>query len=124
MLSQELITASDDDAPCLFVLDEIFKDTNTVERISGGKAILSYLNKPQHFVVVSTHDIELTNLLEKENFELCHFVEKIENKALLFDYKLKKGALKTRNAIQILAFYDYPKSVILDAQKTVHENFE
>ena len=74
---------------CLFVLDEIFKGTNTIERISGGKAILSFLNKANHVVLVSTHDIELTELLEKDHYKLYHFSEQIENENLFFDHKLK-----------------------------------
>jgi len=113
---KELIEASKDQNPCLFVLDEIFKGTNTVERISGGKAILSYLNKDQHTVFVSTHDIELTDLLQKERYELFHFSEHIENNRLLFDHKIKKGKLQTRNAIKILELYSYPSEIIEDAK--------
>ena len=58
--------------------------------ISECKAILSYLNKPQHFVLVSTHDVGLTDMLEIANFELYHFTEKAEDDTLFFDYKLKK----------------------------------
>jgi hypothetical protein len=113
---KELITASKDQKPCLFVLDEIFKGTNTIERISGGKAILSYLNKEQHTVLVSTHDIELTELLQKDNYELFHFSEHIENDELFFDHKIKKGKLKTRNAIKILELYKYPSEIIKEAK--------
>ncbi len=115
---KELIEASKDDSPCLFVLDEIFKGTNTIERISGGKAILSYLNKEQHTVLVSTHDIELTELLVKDNYDLYHFSEQIENDNLFFDHKLKTGKLKTRNAIKILDLYKYPSEIIKEAKKT------
>ncbi|WP_439129099.1 MutS-related protein, partial [Polaribacter sp.] len=114
---KELIDASLSTAPCLFVLDEIFKGTNTVERISGGKAILSYLNK-QHTVLVSTHDIELTALLVKDNYDLFHFSEQIKNDELLFDYKIKTGKLTTRNAIKILDLYKYPREIIEDAKQT------
>ncbi|QTE23573.1 MutS-related protein [Polaribacter cellanae] len=113
---KELINASLNLEPCLFVLDEIFKGTNTVERISGGKAILSFLNKKQHTVLVSTHDIELTELLEKDNFALFHFSEKIKDDKLLFDHKLKAGKLKTRNAIKILDLYKYPPEIIKEAK--------
>lgn len=113
---KELIDASKHEKPCLFVLDEIFKGTNTIERISGGKAILSYLNKKQHTVLVSTHDIELTELLQKNDYELFHFSESIENNELNFDHKLKKGKLKTRNAIKILEIYKYPSEIIEDAK--------
>ena len=112
------INASKTETPCLFILDEIFKGTNTIERVSGGKAILSYLNQPKHFVLVSTHDIELTDLLQQQNYVLYHFTEQIENNRLLFDHKLKKGKLKTRNAIKILELYDYPESIISDAKAT------
>ncbi|MBJ2175588.1 DNA mismatch repair protein MutS [Aureibaculum sp. A20] len=118
-----LLKASQAEEPCLFVLDEIFKGTNTVERISGGKAILAYLNKKNHIVLVSTHDIELTELLKKENYELFHFSEQIENEELLFDHKLKSGKLKTRNAIKVLELYDYPPEIIADARKTETESF-
>lgn len=120
---KELVNASTNEENCLFVLDEIFKGTNTIERISGGKAILSFLNKKNHIVLVSTHDIELTELLEKVNYKLFHFSEQIENGNLVFDHKLKTGKLKTRNAIKILELYDYPKEIITEARKIKNDNF-
>jgi hypothetical protein len=123
LIIKELVEASKEKNPCLFVLDEIFKGTNTIERVSGGKAILSFLNQQNHIVLVSTHDIELTELLEKENYDLHHFSERIENEELYFDHKLKQGKLKTRNAIKILELYKYPNKIISDARKTEQNNF-
>ena len=120
---KELIQSSKDENPCLFILDEIFKGTNTIERISGGKAILSYLNKNNHTVLVSTHDIELTELLENDNFKLFHFSEQIENNKLFFDHKIKLGKLKTRNAIKILDLYKYPSEIIKNAKETEKDYF-
>jgi len=119
---KELIDVSKNNTPCLFVLDEIFKGTNTVERISGGKAILTFLNKKEHTVLVSTHDIELTTLLEKDNYELYHFSEQIENNELFFDHKIKNGKLSTRNAIKILELYNYPSKIITNA-KEIENNY-
>ena len=113
---KELIDASKQDDPCLFILDEIFKGTNTVERIAAGKSILSYLNKENHMVMVSTHDLELTDLLKKENFELYHFSETIENDQLIFDHKIKPGKPKSGNAIKILELYNYPLEIIEDSK--------
>lgn len=118
-----LIEAAVGDEPCLFVLDEIFKGTNTIERISGGKAILSYLNQQNHMVLVSTHDIELTSLLAKDNYDLFHFTEQILEDNLFFDHKLKEGKLKTRNAIRILELYDYPPEIIVDAREVEQAQF-
>ena len=56
---KRFLEAAQDSAPCLFALDELFKGTNTTERIAAGKAVLSHLNRGPHIVLVSTHDIEL-----------------------------------------------------------------
>ena len=111
---KEMIDKSKDDNSNLFLLDEIFKGTNTIERISAGKAVLSSLTKGDNIVFVSTHDIELADLL-KEEYDLYHFSEIVEHKTVDFDYKLKEGKLKNRNAIRILQINDYPESIIKEA---------
>lgn len=57
----------------LFLLDELFKGTNTVERIAIAKAVLSALAHKNSIVFASTHDVELASLLENE-YESFHFV--------------------------------------------------
>jgi DNA mismatch repair ATPase MutS len=109
-----LIRETESPAHNLFVLDEVFKGTNTIERIAAAKAILSFLNRGNNIVIVSTHDIELAELLKSE-FDLFHFSESIERNELLFDHKLKTGPLKTRNAIKILELYGFPEEIIREA---------
>jgi len=111
---KEMIDNSENGKPNLFLLDEIFKGTNTIERISAGKAVLSFLAKSNNIVFVSTHDIELADLLEKE-YNLYHFSEKVDNNMVDFDYKLKSGKLKTRNAIRILEINNYPENIVNEA---------
>jgi DNA mismatch repair ATPase MutS len=65
-------------------------------------------------VFVSTHDIELADLL-KDEYDLYHFSEIVDNKTVDFDYKLKKGKLKNRNAIRILQINGYPENIIKEA---------
>lgn len=117
---KEMLSESQKNEKSLFLLDEIFKGTNTIERISAGKAILSTLAKNNNIVLVSTHDIELTDMLSDE-YELYHFSETVENKKVGFDYKLKEGKLKNRNAIKILEINDYPKEVVNEAMKISKE---
>jgi DNA mismatch repair ATPase MutS len=100
----------------LFILDEIFKGTNTVERIAAGKAVLSYLNRNDNIVVVSTHDIELADLL-KDEYDLHHFTETVENNKLHFDHSIKPGQIRTRNAIRILELSDYPDDITREARQ-------
>ena len=109
-----MIDSSTNGKTNLFLLDEIFKGTNTIERISAGKAVLSALSKENNIVFVSTHDIELADLLKNE-YELYHFSEIVDHKSVDFDYKLKEGKLKDRNAIRILQINDYPEELIQEA---------
>ncbi len=114
MTIKEMIDKSKTEKLNMFLLDEIFKGTNTVERISAGKAVLSSLNSENNIVFVSTHDIELADLLKNE-YDLYHFSEIVDHKTVDFDYKLKEGKLKNRNAIRILQINDYPESIIKEA---------
>ena len=79
-----------------FLLDELFKGTNTVERIAIAKAVLSALAHKNSIVFASTHDVELASLLEDE-YELFHFCECVADNTLSFDYKLKPGPVTERN---------------------------
>jgi DNA mismatch repair ATPase MutS len=113
----ELIAAAEAAQPNLYLLDEVFKGTNTVERIATAKAILSRLYRKGHIVVVSTHDLELSDLL-KDCYDLYHFEEAVHDGELFFDHLLKPGPLKTRNAIRILGLAGYPPDLIRDAEET------
>jgi DNA mismatch repair ATPase MutS len=116
-----LIKESEKHCQNIFILDEVFKGTNTIERVAAAKAILSYLNKNENIVLVSTHDIELAELLKNE-FDLYHFVEDIANDNLVFDHQLKAGTLKSRNAIKILALSNYPAQIIDEAKSIANKN--
>jgi DNA mismatch repair ATPase MutS len=111
---KEMIERSSNGKQNLFLLDELFKGTNTIERIAAGKAVLSTLAKNNNIVLVSTHDIELTEMLDEE-YELYHFSEIVNDKNVDFDYKLKEGKLKNRNAIRILKINNYPDDLINEA---------
>jgi len=111
---KEMIEKSEIPGSNLFLLDEIFKGTNTIERISAGRSVLSFLNNESNIVFVSTHDIELADLL-RDSYKLYHFSEQADNKTVDFDFKLKEGKLKNRNAIRILEINGYPKQIITEA---------
>lgn len=114
---KKFLKAATGQAPCLFLLDELFKGTNTTERIAAGKAVLTYLNAGRHLVCVATHDTELCALLDGQ-YALYHFREEVIDGKLVFDYRLHEGKLTTRNAIRILELYDYPPEVVEDAYRT------
>lgn len=117
-LISQFISNSEAKGKCLFVLDEVLKGTNTLERIASASAILKYLDLKDHLVLVATHDIELVNILGSR-FEPYYFEEQISDGNLLFDHKIKHGVLKNTNAIKILEISNFPSSLIDDANKTL-----
>lgn len=100
--------------PCLFLLDEPFKGTNTQERIAICGAVLSALAKNGNIVLATTHDIELNNLLHS-CYLPYYFCETVSGRQLYFDYQLKQGVATQRNAIKILEIYHYPKAIVQKA---------
>ncbi|XOV92540.1 MAG: DNA mismatch repair protein MutS [Bacteroidota bacterium] len=104
----------------LFLLDELFKGTNTIERVASGKAVLSYLSQKGNMVFASTHDLELMDFLS-ESYEFYHFEGTVEEDQLKFDFKLKKGRWSKTNAIRILEVNGFPKEVTEDAKALADE---
>jgi len=87
-----------------FLLDEIFKGTNSADRHTAAKTIIHNLNKNGASGMVSTHDLELDVLEKESNGEILnyHFEESYNEARINFDYKLKKGVSTTRNAIFLI----------------------
>lgn len=100
----------------LFIIDEIFKGTNTKERILGAYSILKYINKKHHTVLITTHDTELADQLENNNYSSYYFQEEVNEKQLTFDYLIKKGKLLNGNALQILKLNDFPIEILTDCK--------
>lgn len=106
-----ILDATEDRAapPVLFLVDEIFKGTNNRERLIGSRAYIKALSAGNGFGLVSTHDLELTDL-EKEIPSLAnaHFQETVTAGALEFDYKLRPGPCPTTNALRIMELEGLP----------------
>jgi hypothetical protein len=112
----DIINQSSGDEPVksLIIIDEIFRGTNTIERIAAAKSVLTYLTDNKNFVFVSTHDLELAELLDND-YAVYSFEESVNDTRLVFDYKMKTGVLRNKNGIAILETIGYPESVVEDA---------
>jgi DNA mismatch repair ATPase MutS len=97
----------------IYLLDEIYRGTNTVERISASVAVLESLAR-SNIVLVTIHDIELQDLLA--NYQMFHFRENADARNL-FSYKIRHGPCTTRNAIELLKIVGYPKDIIDRAEQ-------
>lgn len=86
--------------PMIFLIDEIFRGTNSNDRILGAKSVLKCLNEKWAFGLISTHDFELCDLAydDKNRIKNYHFSEHYLENKIQFDYKLKEGRSDTTNA--------------------------
>ncbi len=101
---KEMVAYSKEERPMLALIDEIFKGTNSADRIVGAKEAVRRLTRPWCIALVSTHDFELCDL-EKDpavNAGNYHFSEFYEKDMLRFDYLLREGRCSTTNARHLL----------------------
>lgn len=108
------IRLSEKEALCLFLIDEPFRGTNTIERIASSAAVLRYLARNQT-VMASTHDGELQALIG-DSFDMLNFSDQVTGGSYGFDYRLRQGPARSRNAIKLLQLRGYPSSVIEEAE--------
>jgi len=99
-----IIEAVRDGKQIFFLLDEIFKGTNSKDRHSGAKILIKKLSKKNALGLVSTHDLELGDLEAESGGRIvnCHFREYYRDNKLYFDYKLQPGVSTTRNAVYLM----------------------
>ncbi|SKC88016.1 MutS family DNA mismatch repair protein [Maledivibacter halophilus] len=101
---KEIVKETESNTQVFFLLDEIFKGTNSEDRHKGAKILIKKLLKNNGMGLVSTHDLELETL-EKESEKKVknyHFREYYKNNEIYFDYKLRPGPSKTRNALYLM----------------------
>lgn len=87
-----------------FLIDEMLRGTNSVDKYLGSKAIIKKLIEMNGQGMVATHDLQLSKLAEEYPNELqnYHFDIQIKDGEMLFDYKLKKGECRVFNASILL----------------------
>lgn len=99
-----LLEQINDERPILYLLDEILKGTNSVDRHIGAESLILQLNEMNAFGLVSTHDLELGKL-EKKHKKIMNynFSSSIIGEEIVFDYKLQPGICQSTNASQLMA---------------------
>ncbi len=116
---KRILDASDNNLTILCCLDEVLRGTNTIERIGAASEILESLAQKNVLSIVSTHDIELSYILENY-YENYHFQEKITQNDIVFDYCLYQGRSYSRNAIHLLKILGYSDDIISNSIKKVN----
>jgi DNA mismatch repair ATPase MutS len=100
---KKIVTEAESGEKVFFLLDEIFKGTNSLDRHTGARVLINKLSLTKSIGLVSTHDLELCEL-ERENDRIAnyHFQEYYKDGKIYFDYKLRPGPSTTRNALYLM----------------------
>ena len=95
--------------PELFLIDEIFRGTNSRERLIGSRSYIRALSQSNTLGLVATHDLELIKLADEINgVTNLHFREDVSNGRMVFDYRLRTGPCPTTNALTIMRLEGLP----------------
>ena len=97
------IVATAQQAPTLFLVDEIFSGTNSADRRTAAAAVLRALLAAHAIGALSTHDLALTDLVTPANAgQNVHMASPDPADPLAFDYLLKPGINTSSNALAII----------------------
>lgn len=101
---RQMVEGAGKGRPMLCLIDEIFKGTNSADRIVGARAAITRLTCPHLLTLVTTHDFELCELQGPggEKLRNFHFEEHYVEDKIEFDFKIKEGRCLTTNARYLL----------------------
>jgi len=98
-----------DELPVLFLIDEIFRGTNSRERLIGSRSYIRAMSQTTAMGLVATHDLELVKLADEiEGVANFHFREEVYDGRMVFDYRLRPGPCPTTNALTIMRLEGLP----------------
>jgi hypothetical protein len=102
-------TGSGDELPVLFLIDEIFRGTNSRERLIGSRSYIRSLSQRRTMGLIATHDLELIKLADEiKGVTNYHFREEVFDSRMVFDYRLRPGPCPTTNALKIMRLEGLP----------------
>jgi len=97
---KKIVTHLESQKPTFVILDEILKGTNSDDKLSGSINLIEKFVQYNCLGIIATHDLELGKLENKLPNLVTNkcFESDITNNQLTFDYKLKEGIAKNKNA--------------------------
>ena len=99
---KEIVDANNRGEKMIALIDEIFKGTNSKDRIYGAAKTVEQLSSSNIFTFITTHDFELCELENQIPCTNYHFSEYYQDNKIMFDYLIKDGRCKTTNAKYLL----------------------
>lgn len=95
---KQIIEAAKEYTQMLFLIDEIFRGTNSNDRIIGATSVVKALDSLGTIGAITTHDMELCQLNDTIDVTNYHFSETYQEDTIQFDYSIKAGPSTTTNA--------------------------
>ena len=95
-----IVNAANEEKTLLFLIDEIFRGTNSDDRTEGALTVLKRLSKSYICGLMTTHDYAMIDKTSKDfdNIRYYHFSESYSDTGISFDYKLASGISRQSNA--------------------------
>ena len=101
---RQVVDALESGQPVFFLLDELLKGTNTQDRQVGGRALIRQLLQLGGAGIIATHDLELAEMAEADPRISALRLEVLSDAEgeLFFDYLVKPGVARSRNASALM----------------------
>ncbi|KAA2245329.1 hypothetical protein F0L74_05035 [Chitinophaga agrisoli] len=97
---QQIVEALKNGEQVFILLDEILKGTNSADKLTGSRQLITHLLQYNCRGMIATHDLEL-GALEQAYPDLIKnycFESTIEDDHLYFDYRIREGIAHNKNA--------------------------
>lgn len=89
--------------PVFFLLDEMFKGTNSEDRYKGGVSLIRQLSLLNAFGIISTHDLNLAKVASQRlPIRNYSFNSELKDEKIIFNYKLTEGLCTDFNASTLM----------------------
>jgi DNA mismatch repair ATPase MutS len=104
---------------CIF--DELYSGTNPYEAVAAAYGYIAFISKnPRVDLILTTHYIELCELLEKRNADVItnlHMSVSPDTGAYL--YKIASGISSIKGGLKVLRDLDYPTEIVESAREII-----
>ena len=99
---KKIIDCASENRKMLFLIDEIFRGTNSKDRLFGAKTVIKDLDDKNVIGLITTHDLEICELEERDRIINHYFKENYFDDKIEFDYKLRKGISTSTNGVELM----------------------
>lgn len=104
---------------CIF--DELYSGTNPYEAVAAAYGYIDYISKnPNVDLILTTHYIELCELLEKNGSAVSNLHMSVSPDTGAYLYKIATGISTIKGGLKVLRDLEYPDEIVESASKIIH----